>query len=127
MSSSALRTLTVEHLRGSTVPFSLPFDKGKKLTIVYGENATGKSTICDALEFLGNGKVGSLENRGLGKTGRYWHSIGKKPSDVAVTLEYADGSSCRATIAKGEVILNPASSRPRVEVLRRAQILGLLS
>ncbi len=127
MSSSALKTLTVAHLRGSTIPFDLPFEKGKKLTIVYGENATGKSTICDALEFLGNGKVGSLENRGLGKTVRYWHSVGKNASDVAVTLEYADGSSCQATIAKSEVVSNPASSRPRVEVLRRVQILTLLS
>jgi AAA15 family ATPase/GTPase len=68
MSSSALQKLTISHLRGSVVPFALSFEKGKKLTIVYGENATGKTTICDAFEFLAHGRVGSLENRGLGKT-----------------------------------------------------------
>ena len=104
----------------------LPFEKGKKLTVVYGENGTGKSTICDAFEFLGKGKVGSLENRGLGKTNKYWPSVGKKPADVAVTLETSDGSSCRATIVKSDVVANPAASRPRVEVLRRSQILALV-
>jgi tetratricopeptide (TPR) repeat protein len=126
MSAVGLRKLTIEHLRGSVIPFALPFEKGKKLTVVYGENATGKSTICDAFEFLGKGRVGSLENRGLGKTTRYWHSIGKRPTDVAVTLENQDNSSCRATIAKSDVVAIPAATRPRVEVLRRSQILALI-
>jgi len=43
--------LTIKHLRGSVLPFVLPFESGKKLTVVYGENGSGKSTICDALEF----------------------------------------------------------------------------
>jgi energy-coupling factor transporter ATP-binding protein EcfA2 len=126
MSAAGLKNLTIEHLRGSVAPFALPLEKGKKLTVVYGENASGKSTICDAFEFLGKGKVGSLENRGLGKTNKYWHSVGKKPADVAVTLENLDGSSCRAIIVKSDVIANPAAFRPRVEVLRRSQILALV-
>ncbi len=126
MSATGLKKLSIEHLRGSVAPFALPFEKGKKLTIVYGENGTGKSTICDAFEFLGKGKVGSLENRGLGKTNKYWHSVGKKPADVAVTLEVSDGSSCRATIVKSDVVASPAAARPRVEVLRRSQILALV-
>ena len=126
MSAAGLKKLTIEHLRGSVAPFTLPFEKGKKLTVIYGENATGKSTICDAFEFLGNGKVGSLENRGLGKTTKYWHSVGKKPADVAVTLETLDGTSCRAAIVKTEVVANPAAARPRVEVLRRSHILALI-
>jgi energy-coupling factor transporter ATP-binding protein EcfA2 len=126
MSAAGLKKLTIEHLRGSVAPFALPLEKGKKLTVVYGENASGKSTICDAFEFLGKGRVGSLENRGLGKTNKYWHSVGKNPADVAVTLENLDGSSCRAIILKSDVVANPAASRPRVEVLRRSQILALV-
>ena len=120
-----LKKLIIEHLRGSVVPFSLTFEKGKKLAVIYGENGTGKSTICDAFEFIGKGKVGSLENRGLGRTDRYWHSMGKSPSDVAVELETAD-STCRATIGPKEVVVVPADRRPRVEVLRRKQILDLI-
>src|SRR2546425_572175 len=124
MSIHGLQKLTIEHLRGSVLPFSLPFEKGKKLTVIYGENATGKSTICDGLEFLGKGKVGSLDNRGLGKTTRYWHSLGKKASDVSVSLE-AGNATCTGTIQKSEVVCLPADCRPRVEVLRRSQILSL--
>ena len=126
MSSSALKKFTVEHLRGCVIPFTLPFEKGKKLTVVYGENGTGKSTICDAFEFLGKGRVGSLENRGLGKTNKYWHSLGKKPGDVAVIVENVDGTSCRATIVKSDVVVHPSANRPRIEVLRRSQILALV-
>lgn len=126
MNTTSLGKLTIENLRGSGALFELPFESGKKLTIVYGENGTGKSTICDALEFLGNGTLGSLEKRGLGRTNKYWHSVGKKPSDIAVTLESLENAPCRATIAKNEVVANPSSARPRVEVLRRNQILTLI-
>lgn len=122
---STLKQLSISHLRGSVIPFVLPFEKGKKLTVIYGENGTGKSTICDAFEFLGNGNVGSLENRGLGKTNRFWPSLGKKPSDISVCLESA-GSTCQAMIGKSEVVVRPAESRPRVEVLRKTKILSLI-
>ncbi len=126
MSTPALKKLTVEHLRGSVVSFTLPFEPNKKLTVVYGENGTGKSTICDAFEFLGKGNVGSLDNRGLGKTTKYWQSIGKKARDVLVTLEAMDNTSCKASIIKSTVIALPEANRPRVEVLRRSQILTLI-
>lgn len=125
MSTGALKSLKIEHLRGAVTAFSLPFEKGKKLTIVYGENGTGKSTICDAFDFVGRGGVGSLENRGLGKTAQYWYSLGKSPADIAVTIDTADGA-CRATVGKNGVLATPADKRPRVEVLRRAQILSLI-
>lgn len=125
MTNSPLQKLSIAHLRGSVVPFALPFEKGKKLTIVYGENASGKTTICDALEFLAHGKVGSLENRGLGKTNRYWHSVGKSASDIVVTLETA-GSTCTAKISNGEVLAQPLGDRPRMQILRRAHIQQLI-
>lgn len=125
MSKSALQSLSIEHLRGSVVPFVLPFEKGKKLTLIYGENGTGKSTICDAFEFLGKGKVGSLEKRGLGRTERYWPSLGKESTDISVTID-TETSACHATLGGTEVIIEPAEKRPHVEVLRRNQILRLI-
>jgi len=125
MSASALKQLTIEHLRGSVTPFSLSFEKGKKLTVVYGENGSGKTTICDALELLSKGKVGSLENRGLGKTNRYWPSLGKNAAQVSVILEAGD-SKCIARIQRSDVVVLPVEARPRVEVLRRSQILSLV-
>lgn len=125
MTSVFIKKLTIEHLRGATTPFELTFEKGKKLLVIYGENGTGKSTISDAFEFVGKGKVGSLENRGLGRTARYWPSIDKNASDVVVILETSSGT-CRATINRNEVVVLPPESRPRVELLRRKQILTLL-
>ena len=125
MTKKAPNKLTIKHLRGSVLPFVLPFESGKKLTVVYGENGSGKSTICDALEFLGKGKVGSIEKRGLGKTNRYWPTMGKKPTDISVTLE-TDGKNCQAIMTRNEVVVSPPDDRPHVEVLRRAQILKLI-
>lgn len=93
--------------------------------MIYGENGTGKSTICDAFDFLGKGNVGSLENKGLGKTNKFWHTVGKTPKDIAVKLE-TTGGGCKATLVKSEVVVDHPEKRPKVEVLRRSQILNLV-
>ena len=49
MTGIALKSLILTAFRGSSTTFKLPFEKGRKLTLVYGENGTGKTTICDAL------------------------------------------------------------------------------
>lgn len=124
---SALRKLTVAHLRGSTQPFSLSFEKDKKLTVVYGENGSGKSTLCDALDLLGNGLVGSLENRGLGSgLSKYWASIGKTPAEISVVLETAS-TTHSARLVKSNVVVDPQKERPSVQVLRRDKMLTLVT
>jgi len=124
---SALRKLTIAHLRGSTQPFSLRFEHDKKLTVVYGENGSGKSTLCDALDLLGNGQVGSLENRGLGSgLSKYWAAIGKAPTEISVVLETSDATHA-ARVVKGNVIVEPQDGRPCVHVLRRDKMLSLVT
>ena len=39
--SATLKSLTLTAFRGSTTKFKLDFEKGKKLTLIYGENGTG--------------------------------------------------------------------------------------
>jgi energy-coupling factor transporter ATP-binding protein EcfA2 len=124
VTNSRLKRIVIKHLRGSTEAFVLDFEN-KKLTVIYGENGTGKSTICDAFEFIGKGTVGSIEGRGLGKTHEYWPSIGKKSGDISVTLETTNGS-CSACLQKSEVSVTPSESRPKIEILRRRQILSLI-
>ena len=126
MSKEPLRSLKIEGFRGASKAVEFTFEKGKKLTIVYGENGTGKSTICDALDLLGNGKVGSLDTRGLGSAiYKYWPTIGKSASDVRVTLNTASGN-CVASLDKSNVNVTNDALRPSVEVLRRAKILRLV-
>ena len=126
MNKEQLTSLSIENLRGSVAPFTFNFEKGKKLSIIFGENGTGKTTICDALDFLGNGNVGSLDDRGLGKTGKYWHTVGSTPGDVLVKLE-AKGGNCSASLTKSGVVVNPSNMQPKVKVLRRSQILNLVA
>ena len=125
MTVPSLTSLSIENLRGSVTPFTLSFEKGKKLVIIYGENGTGKSTVSDAFDLLGNGEVGSLDTRGLGATRRYWPSIGKKAADVKVTLE-TTGGSCSVSLGKSDVVVSNEALRPQVAVLRRTQILRLI-
>src|SRR5437870_12036869 len=94
-----LKKLTIAGFRGATRPVSLPFDANARLTIVYGENASGKSTICDAFELLSRGRVGSLDNRGLGTTTRYWPSLGRPFADIPIIPENQDGA-CVATVSR---------------------------
>lgn len=127
MAKQSLTSLTVQALRGATKPFSIRFEKGKSLTLIYGENGTGKTTLCDALDFLGNGRAGSLDGRGLGSaTASYWPSIGKSKGDVQVDLETSSGKWVAGFAGKGVKVLPDDGSMPQVSVLRRSQLLQLL-
>ena len=127
MTASSLTSLLIDNLRGAVTPFILPFEKGRKLTIVYGENGTGKSTISDAFDLLGNGNVGSLEKRGVGGVTRsYWPSVGKTHSDVMVTLTTSSGT-CSLSLSKTGVTVDSEELRPQAAVLRRSQVLNLIA
>lgn len=124
--SSTLRTLRIKKFRGSTRDFSIKFDPKKSLTLIYGENGSGKTTICDAFDFLGNGKVGSLEGRGLGQIHPYWPALGMSSADILVELE-VDGETWKAQANTKTVVLSPKSTLPfKIEVLRRSSILRLV-
>jgi energy-coupling factor transporter ATP-binding protein EcfA2 len=118
-----LKKLKVHALRGAMKPVEIEFHK--PLTLIYGENGTGKSTLCDALDLLGNQKVGSVEGRGLGVTNVYWPSLTKTKGDIVVELE-AKSNSWRATVSAKNVNIDPPADVPSVHVLRRAQILDLI-
>lgn len=125
-SIGALNSLEITAFRGSSSTFTLPFQKNRKLTLLYGENGTGKTTICDALEFLALERVSSLDNYGLGKgLHKFWPSAGKALSDITVTLNTASGPCVAKVIGTG-VSISPANLRPKIELLRRQQILNLI-
>ncbi len=121
-----LKSLTITAFRGSSRTFTLPFERGRKLTLVYGENGTGKTTICDALELLAHGRVSSLDGFGLGKgLEKYWPTAGKAVGDLSVALETSAGTVSGKIVGK-DVNVTPAVSRPKIELLRREKILDLI-
>lgn len=126
VASAALKSLKLTAFRGSASTFTLNFEKGKKLTLIYGENGTGKTTICDAFEFLASERIGSLEDRGMGKgLEKFWPTAGKPASALAVELETST-SKCSGKIVDKKVSVTPTTSRPKIELLRQRQILELI-
>lgn len=121
----SLRKLEIESVRGASAPFALPFSSGKRLTIIYGENGNGKTTICDGLELLGKGSISSLDDRGLGQTARYEQTLGHKRDDMVVRLTTTDGT-CVATVTRSTVTVDKPELRPTIAILRRASMLKLL-
>lgn len=121
-----LLSLEIHALRGATKPFILPFEKGKGIAILYGENGSGKSTICDAIELVTHESVSSLDGKGIGRTSQFWHSTGKQPADLRVVLTTSSGR-WEAKIAKSKVVVAPNTPRPKAQILRRSQILDLIA
>ena len=122
---ASLKSLALTAFRGSAGLFKLDFENGKKLTLIYGENGTGKTTICDAFEFLAKDNIGSLDSRGLGAGVRkYWLTVGKLPQDFAVELTTSNGN-CTGKLA-GNMATVLSGTAPRVELLRQRQILELI-
>ena len=121
----SLKSLRIKEFRGSTRDFSISFDGKKPLSLIYGENGTGKTTICDAFDFVGNAKVGSLENRGLGTLQPFWPTIGKARTDILVELT-VDSITWKAQASTKSVSLSPSTPLPRIEVLRRSTVLKLV-
>jgi recombinational DNA repair ATPase RecF len=123
---ATLKSLTLTAFRGSTATCKLDFEKGKRLTLLYGENGTGKTTICDGFEFLAFERVGSIEDRGMGKgLEKFWPAAGKAAADVHVELE-TNAAKCTGKIINKKVSVSPVSGRPRIELLRQRQILELI-
>lgn len=124
--TSSLKSLSLSAFRGASDPFILNFEAGKKLTLIFGENGSGKTTICDAFEFLAREKIGSLEERGLGAgLEKYYHSSSKKAEDLVVKLD--DGAAtCEGVIAGKKVAVRPTGAQPDVTILRQRQISALV-
>lgn len=127
MTAAPLKSLTLTAFRGASETFKLDFEPKKKLTIVYGENGTGKTTICDAFEVLAKGEAGSLKDKGIDATRhKYLNSAKKKPEDLAVSLETAQGAACTGKLSGKNVVVTPESGRPRLAIMRRKQMLDFV-
>ncbi len=120
-----LEHLTVLNFRGASSRLHLDFDKSKPITVIFGENGTGKSTITDALDAMGNASAGSLEDRSSVKPKDHLPTIGKKSKDIQIELK-AGGKLWNAAIGK-DGIPTGADPRPKIRVLRRSPLLKMVN
>jgi energy-coupling factor transporter ATP-binding protein EcfA2 len=121
---SQIERLTFSNFRGATQPVTFEFQPNHAITLIFGENGTGKSTIADAIDFLCNNDFGSLRLRSGTTPRTHIVSVQGTGAQLAVELVYG-GSTWRATLKGGKPVTTP-SQPPRAFILRRADITRIM-
>ena len=121
-----LQQIDLTHFRGATQSTSVGFDPKKTMTVVYGANGTGKTTLADAIDVVCNGTRGSLADRSSTEA-RDLFSAGLQ-TELNATLTFGAqqwtwaGKVARANIAG----IDGPADRPTAYVLRRGSLLQLM-
>ena len=124
--SKPITKILITAFRGATGLFELDFDPQKDLTMLFGENGSGKSTILDAIDVVCNGTVGCLEGVSVGQTpGKYLCALGCPPATLQVTV-HSGGESWTGTMRRNVVSVAGTTAKPTVKILRRNRILELV-
>lgn len=119
--------LTLEAFRGANSSCELKINSNRDLTILYGENGSGKTTISDALEFLFYGEAGSLTEKSLDGKSRLSALVhaNRKPADMKVTWE--ESNRTRTATLKGATAIHSGDiSGTKLRTLRRNLITSLI-
>jgi energy-coupling factor transporter ATP-binding protein EcfA2 len=112
--------------RGATTPTGVDLDPSKPITLIYGENGTGKSTIVDAIDFVLNEDYGSLNDRSSTKPKTHIRSLGSGAASVEVTI-VAGGMKWTGRLGPNGPNTKGPRHRPAVTVLRRSQVLQFVN
>lgn len=126
MSKPITKTL-LAGFRGATTTFELDFDPSKDITMLFGENGSGKSTILDAIDVVCNDTIGCLEGVSVGQApGRYLCTLGAQPASLQVTV-HSNGESWTGTMRRNAINVSGGGDRPCVKILRRKKIFELIT
>jgi energy-coupling factor transporter ATP-binding protein EcfA2 len=121
---SRINQLTIENYRGASSKITLDFDNVKPVTLIFGENGTGKTTIVDALDVIGNCSKGSIEAKSSTKARDHLPTIGKKAADVKI--HGVSGLRQWTASLSGDTLSTIPDIRPKVRVLRRSHLQKLI-
>ncbi|WP_460065918.1 AAA family ATPase [Pseudomonas sp. S2_H08] len=128
MINTRLTSLKIDAFRGITSP--LFFDLSSPLTLIYAPNGTGKTTVCEAVEWLLTGQVERLtDSQGFNEgilTAKFLDR--KRPSTVLASIftENLNHYVSRSADASGSKI-KYGTSAETASVLDHEQWLGMLS
>ena len=121
-----IEKLSLTGFRGASSGVDLPFDAAKPITMIFGENGTGKSSIIDALDFVCNKEFGSVTEKSGIKPKDHVFAINKTAKDLKVSLHY-DGSIWTGVLDKGVPSVAGPAAPPRARILRRGQIQKIIT
>jgi hypothetical protein len=120
-----IEQVSLTKFRGASRTTIIPMDPQASLTVIFGENGTGKSAIVDAIDFAANGSEGSLADRSSAKAKDHMPTIGYKAKDLSVTLTTQEGS-WTGTFSGAKPSVNGPKPGPKVHVLRRGPLAKLV-
>ena len=107
--------------------FEANFDPQKDLTMVFGENGSGKSTILDAIDVVCNGTIGCLGEISVGQSpGKYLCAVGSPSAALKATV-YSGTESWTGALRKNTIEVSGQATKPHAKILRRSRILELVS
>jgi energy-coupling factor transporter ATP-binding protein EcfA2 len=126
MPKTKLKSIELTYFRGATLPVKIEFAPEKKVTMIYGENGCGKSSVVDAFDFLCEQDFGSLNDR-KGADKDLLTSITGSSDQLRVKLT-TDGGAWEAELKPGSktIMVKPTSGCPDARILRRSNILRLI-
>jgi energy-coupling factor transporter ATP-binding protein EcfA2 len=121
-----LKEIYINNFRGATKPLKLTFDNSKKITMLFGENGNGKSSIADAIVTLCTDRLGSIRDKSSVDHG-YVKSLGSNTKDVSIRLVTDAGSYNAQLNPSGTTFTKtPETGAPTARHLRRSQIIHLI-
>lgn len=121
-----VKSISLNGFRGSTQSINVPLDTKKKLSLIFGENGTGKSSIVDAFDFICNKSMGSLLKYSVGRpVTNYIPSQGRKPDQCSVILS-SEKNEWIASFSGSQITVSPSDGVPDARILRRQTILQLI-
>ena len=124
--SKKITKLVLEKFRGATTETVIEFDTKKNLTLIFGENGTGKSSIADAIDFVCNKSAGSLKERSSTEPKKHLSSIGFKATDLKVTLSCGGNNWEGFHNGKEIIVTDCGEPLPTAFILRRSELLRLV-
>jgi DNA repair exonuclease SbcCD ATPase subunit len=119
--------LKINAFRGISNPLTIHFDPEKKITLFYGQNGDGKTSIIDALACLLTDHWGSVEDKSFDQS-EYQNAIiskGKSKADVSIELDLSEGKAFKATF-NGKDFVKSGRTPFKCETLYRAQLSKLI-
>lgn len=121
-----IERIEMRSFRGATVAAPLDIDASKPITLIFGENGCGKSTIIDAIDFVLNEAYGSLNDRSSTRPKTHLPSLGSSAAQLEVSIT-AGGATWTGQLGSDGPKTRGPESRPVATVLRRSQVLQFVN
>lgn len=123
---NSILSLQIESFRGAIYPLNIEFDPAKKITMIFGENGNGKSTIADAIIALFTDSIGSLQDKSsVDRT--YLTSLSSNPEKLKLSLKTTSSEyTAKHSKTAKALIRSSNASDYSIRELRRSQIITLI-